>query len=148
MKSIAKQRGNFVDADLGSGHDRYRELCPIHPMTISLLSKVAENFGASQRTLFRFMKDPEGREQKVGFLYYIDNFGPEDWRWLTPDFLWDYFFLRPSDIKEFSPEAQRCYQHYQQMQDFVNKNPAYLRIFKTCLLLISLVALQKKQKTD
>lgn len=147
MKSIAKQRGNFVDADLGSGHDRYRELCPIHPMTISLLSKVAENFGASQRTLFRFMKDPEGREQKVGFLYYIDNFGPEDWRWLTPDFLWDYFFLRPSDIKEFSPEAQRCYQHYQQMQDFVNKNPAYLRIFKTCLLLISLMSQRSTSNT-
>lgn len=139
MRSIAKQRGAFVDDDLGSAKDRKRELCPIHPMTVSLLSKVAENFGASQRTLFRFMKDPDDKDHQVGFLYYIEQYGPEDWRWLTPDFLWDYFFMRASDIKEFSAEAQRCYQLFEDRQDFVNKNQAYLRVFKTCLLLIALM---------
>lgn len=140
MQSISSKRGAFQDADLGSGKDRNRDLCPIHPMTVSLLAKVAENFGASQRTLFRFMKDPEGKDKKVGFLYYIDQYGPDEWKWLTPEFLWDYFFLIPSDIKEFSPEAQRCYRHYLEKQSFVSNNDVYFRVFKVCLLLIAMMS--------
>ncbi len=133
MRSISKKRGAFEDDDLGSGKDRKRELCPIHPMTVSLLAKVADNFGASQRTLFRFMKDPDGQAHNVGFLYYISKYGPDEWKWLTPDFLWDYFFLNSSDIKDFPPEAQKCYQHYLQKVEFVANNEAYTRVFKACL---------------
>ena len=76
-------------------------------MTLSLLAIVAQNFGASQRTLFRFMKDTKESEENVGFIYYINNYGPDDWRWLTPDFLWDYFFTRESDVRSFFSRGQK-----------------------------------------
>ena len=46
------------------------------------------------------MKDTKESEENVGFIYYINNYGPDDWRWLTPDFLWDYFFTRESDFSD------------------------------------------------
>ncbi len=79
--------------------ERMSKLAPIHPMTLSLLSTVAQNFGASQRTLFRFMKDRKESDEGVGFIHYIQAHGPTNWPWLTADYLWDYFFLRSSDIR-------------------------------------------------
>lgn len=58
------------------------------------------------------MKDPKESEQNVGFIYYINHYGPDGWYWLTPDFLWDYFFTRESDVRSFSAEAKSAYQHY------------------------------------
>lgn len=101
MKSISKNIADFDNLDMSSKKERLRQLCPLHPMTLSLLAIVAQNFGASQRTLFRFMKDTKESEENVGFIYYINNYGPDDWRWLTPDFLWDYFFTRESDVRSF-----------------------------------------------
>ena len=47
--------------DMAGLDDKISEMvglyCPIHPMTIRLLSRVAESFAAAQRTMFRFMKD-------------------------------------------------------------------------------------------
>ena len=87
MKSISKNYADFDNLDMSNKKERLRQLCPLHPMTLSLLAIVAQNFGASQRTLFRFMKDPKESEQNVGFIYYINHFGPDDWFWLTPDYL-------------------------------------------------------------
>ena len=47
------------------------KLCPIHPMTIRLLSRVAESFAAAQRTMFRFMKDQSNSD--IGFVGYMDE---------------------------------------------------------------------------
>ena len=140
MRSIR----NGVDFDglqLGDTRGKLERLCPIHPMTLQLLATVAESFGAQQRTLFRFMKDPIEAEQKVGFIYYISNYGPDDWRWLTPDFLWDYFFTRESDIKsEMTDEARRCYQHYVQNQHLAQTDEAALHVFKAAMLLLAVMA--------
>ena len=139
MKSISKNFADFDNLDMSNKKERLRQLCPLHPMTLSLLAIVAQNFGASQRTLFRFMKDPKESEQNVGFIYYINNYGPDDWRWLTPDFLWDYFFTRESDVRSFSPEAKSAYQHYMTKREFISDD-YHMHVFKAAMLLIAVMS--------
>ena len=139
MKSISKNFADFDNLDMSNKKERLRQLCPLHPMTLSLLAIVAQNFGASQRTLFRFMKDPKESEQNVGFIHYINNYGPDDWRWLTPDFLWDYFFTRESDVRSFSPEAKSAYQHYMTKREFISDD-YHMHVFKAAMLLIAVMS--------
>ena len=121
------------------------QLCPLHPMTLTMLTRVADNFAASSRTLFSFMKDAEKAESSVGFIHYIENNGPDDWRWLTVDYLWDYFFLEGSDIRNFSVEARRAYQLYEQKKDLVTGDGSdyVLRVFKAALLMIAVMSTDK-----
>lgn len=139
MKSISKNIADFDNLDMSSSKERLRQLCPLHPMTLSLLAIVAQNFGASQRTLFRFMKDTKESEEKVGFIYYINNYGPDDWRWLTPDFLWDYFFTRESDIRSFSAEAKSAYQHFMVKREYIS-DEYHMHVFKAAMLLIAVMS--------
>lgn len=139
MQSISKNFADFDNLDMSNKKDRLRQLCPLHPMTLSMLAIVAQNFGASQRTLFRFMKDPKESEQDVGFKYYINNFGPGDWKWLTPDFLWDYFFTRESDVRSFSPEAKSAYQHYMTKREYISDD-YHMHVFKAAMLLIAVMS--------
>lgn len=143
MKSINKNVADFDNLEMGNKQDRLAQLCPLHPMTLTMLAIVAQSFGASQRTLFRFMKDSSEAAQHVGFIHYINNFGPDDWRWLTPDFLWDYFFTRESDVKEFSAEARRCYQHFVNKKELVNSDEIALHIFKAVILLLAVMSTSK-----
>lgn len=139
MKSISRNFADFDNLDMSNKKERLRQLCPLHPMTLSLLAIVAQNFGASQRTLFRFMKDPKESEENVGFIYYINNYGPDYWRWLTPDFLWDYFFTRESDVRSFSAEAKNAYQHYMTKREFIS-DEYHLHVFKAAMLLIAVMS--------
>ena len=133
MKSISKY---IADAD---NPESLRQLFPLHPMTLSLLAIVAQNFGASQRTLFRFMKDPKESEQNVGFIHYINNYGADDWRWLTADFLWDYFFTRESDVRNFSEGAWNAYQHYITKREYISGEKP-MHVFKAAMLLIAIMS--------
>ena len=119
------------------GVDDIQNLSPIHPMTVSLMSEVAGNFAASQRTLFRFLKDEHESEEGVGFIHYINHNGPDDWKWLTPDQLWDYFFMRPSDMRSFGDEASNCRRHYDAHQGRLESSPDGLKILKTAMLLLA-----------
>ena len=140
MKMLRPSMGELAGLDFsGNQTERYKKLCPLHPMTLSMLAIVAENFSASQRTLFRFLKDTKEAEQKVGFVYYINNYGPDDWPWLTPDFLWDYFFTRESDIRNFSDEAKSAYKHYAIKREYIG-NDNLMHVFKASMLLIALVS--------
>ena len=139
MKSISKNIADFDNLDMSSKKERFRQLCPLHPMTLSLLAIVAQNFGASQRTLFRFMKDTKESEENVGFIYYINNYGPDDWRWLTPDFLWDYFFTRESDVRSFSAEAKSAYQHFMAKREYI-ADDYHMHVFKAAMLLIAVMS--------
>lgn len=139
MDPIEKKIAIFDELEMSNKKEKLRKLCPLHPMTLSLLTIVAHNFGASQRTLFRFMKDREEARQNVGFIYYINNFGPDNWKWLTIDFLWDYFFARESDVKEFSAEAKAAYQHYVNKKDFISDDD-HMHVFKAALLLIAVMS--------
>lgn len=139
MDSIKKNLADFDNLQLGNNKERLRSLCPLHPMTLSLLAIVAQNFGASQRTIFRFMKDPKESDQNVGFIYYINHYGPDDWRWLTPDFLWDYFFTRESDVHNFSAEAKSAYQHFITKQEYISDD-YHMHVFKAAMLLIAVMS--------
>lgn len=139
MQPIVKKMALFDDLDMSNKKERLRKLCPLHPMTLSMLAIVAQNFGASQRTLFRFMKDREEARQNVGFIYYINNYGPDNWRWLTIDFLWDYFFTRESDVKNFSAEAKSAYQHYVNKKEYISDED-HMHVFKAAMLLIAVMS--------
>lgn len=140
MKSIAKYKTEFDNLDQSINiNERLAKLCPIHPMTIAMLATVAESFGASQRTLFRFMKDRSESSDGVGFIHYIENNEPDKWQWLTTDFLWDYFFTRGSDVRNFSAEARKVIQHFQNKADSISDEYA-LHVFKAALLLIAVMS--------
>ena len=139
MKSISKHFADFDNLDLTNKKERFRQLCPLHPMTLSMLAIVAQNFGASQRTLFRFMKDRKESEQNVGFIYYINNYGYDSWPWLTADFLWDYFFMRESDVKNFSTEAKSAYQHFVNKKEYISDD-YHMHVFKAAMLLIAVMS--------
>ncbi|MFZ5645982.1 MAG: hypothetical protein ACOY46_20705 [Bacillota bacterium] len=140
MKSIAKYKTEFDNLDQSINiNERLAKLCPIHPMTLAMLATVAEHFGASQRTLFRFMKDRAESSEGVGFIHYIENNEPDKWQWLTADFLWDYFFTRGSDVRNFSVEARKVIQHFQNKADSISDEYA-LHVFKAALLLIAVMS--------
>lgn len=143
MRSLSKEIATFDNLDINSRQDRLRQLFPLHPMTLLLLAIVAQNFGASQRTLFRFMKDQTQGDQHVGFIHYINSFGPDDWQWLTPDFLWDYFFTRESDIRDFSLEARRTYQHFVNKSEMVQADDMAMHVFKAAMLLVAVMSTEK-----
>lgn len=139
LKSISKYGHEFDALDQTVNiNERMSRLCPLHPMTISMLSTVAQNFGASQRTLFRFMKDRQEYSEGVGFIHYIENNGPDLWAWLTPDYLWDYFFMRSSDVRSFDQETRKVIQHFQNKQDHLSDEYA-MHVFKAAMLLIAVM---------
>lgn len=140
MKSIQKYKTEFDNLDQSINiSERLAKLCPIHPMTLATLATVAEHFGASQRTLFRFMKDRAESSEGVGFIHYIENNEPDKWQWLTADFLWDYFFTRGSDVRNFSVEARKVIQHFQNKTDSISDEYA-LHVFKVAMLLIAVMS--------
>ena len=122
--------------------EQIEHLCPMHPMTIKLLSRVAENYAASQRTMFRFMKDKSTIDQ--GFVGYINKYGPEDQAcWLTPDWLWDNFFTRESDFSDKDTKAAEYIRHYEESKHLVENDENAFRVFKTAMLLLALMSSTK-----
>ncbi|MCQ2736546.1 MAG: DUF6079 family protein, partial [bacterium] len=139
ISGIGKYLTEFDNLSLKNQKEIFRNLIPIHPMTISLLSIVAQNFGASQRSIFRFMKDAKESEENVGFINYINTCGPDKWKWLTIDYLWDYFFTRESDVHNFSNAAREAYSHYIATKDSIG-NETLIHVFKAVMLLISVLS--------
>ncbi len=122
--------------------DKINELCPIHPMTVKLLAGVAENYAAAQRTMFRFMKDASNDTQ--GFPGYIKRYGPEDeFCWLTPDWLWDYFFLRESDFHDKDSKVPEYIRHYEEKRNLVENDEKAHCVFKVAMLLMAVTSTTK-----
>ena len=122
--------------------EKINNLCPMHPMTVKLLSSVAENFAAAQRTMFRFMKDSSNETQ--GFLGYISQYGPQDQAcWLTPDWLWDYFFTRESDFHDKDTKAPEYIRHYEESRHLVENDANAHRVFKIAMLLMAVMSTTK-----
>lgn len=144
-KSVIRNIKPFLP-DMAGLDDKISEqieyLCPMHPMTIKLLSRVAENYAASQRTMFRFMKDKSAVNQ--GFVGYINKYGPEDQAcWLTPDWLWDYFFTRESDFSDKDTKAAEYIRHFEESKHLVESDENAFRVFKTAMLLMALMSSTK-----
>ena len=119
--------------------EQITELCPMHPMTIRLLSRVAESFAAAQRTMFRFMKDQSSSD--LGFVGYISKYGPDDEAcWLTPEWLWDYFFTRASDFSDKDSKAAEFIRHYEESRHLVESDENAHRVFKIAMLLLAVTA--------
>lgn len=128
-----------IDDEGTKAHDLMDRLCPIHPMTIKLLSRVAGNFAAASRTMFKFMKDSS--DANNGFLGYINSNGPEDQTcWLTPDALWDYFFLSDADFHDKDSKVPTYIQHYYKKYDLLTADPNALRVFKCAMLLMAVMS--------
>ena len=122
--------------------EQIEHLCPMHPMTIRLLSRVAESFAAAQRTMFRFMKDQSDSE--LGFVGYINKYGPDDQAcWLTPDWLWDYFFTRESDFSDKDTKAAEYIRHYEESRHLVESDENAHRVFKIAMLLLAVMSSTK-----
>lgn len=132
-----------MESDPGSNISGYiKSLCPMHPMTVRLLSRVAENYAAAERTMFRFMKDSSNED--IGFVGYINKYGPDDQAcWLTPDWLWDYFFTRDSDFLEKDTKVAEYIRHYQDNKNLVEADENALRLFKVVMLLLAVMSSTK-----
>lgn len=134
--SIKSRMGEFLP-DMDSKPADLEAMYPIHPMTVALISKVAGNFVAANRSIFRFMKDEEAEKHEAGFRYFIRNNSPADWKWVTPDLLWDYFFLAQTDDatnRESSAYSEECMKHYELNYTKISDSQG-LRVFKCCMLL-------------
>lgn len=117
-------------------------LCPMHPMTIRLLSRVAESYAAAERTMFRFMKDRSNED--IGFVGYINKYGPDDQAcWLTPEWLWDYFFTRESDFHDKDTKVAEYIRHYEDCRHLVEADENAHRIFKIVMLLLAVMSSSK-----
>lgn len=133
-------------ADMTGADDRMPDLiddlCPMHPMTIRLLSRVAENYAAAERTMFRFMKDRSNDD--IGFVGYINRYGPDDQAcWLTPEWLWDYFFTRESDFHDKDTKVAEYIRHYEDNRHLVEADENAHRVFKIVMLLLAVMSSAK-----
>lgn len=138
-KAVVKEIKPFLP-DMAGLDDKISEsielLCPMHPMTIKLLARVAESYAAAQRTLFRFMKDQSVPDQ--GFIGYISKYGPDDQaKWLTPEWLWDYFFTRESDFSDKDTQAAEFIRHFEENRHLVEGDESTFRVFKVAMLLLA-----------
>lgn len=111
-----------------------KKIFPIHPMTVNLVSKVA-GLAASNRSIFEFLKS-NGDD---GFRAYIHNNGRYDWKWVTPDYLWDYFFVNnQGGKKDLTKIAEDALKHYNKVKNQINDD-RILRIFKGAMLLLATI---------
>lgn len=144
-KAVVKEIKPFLP-DMTGLDDKISEsierLCPMHPMTIKLLARVAESYAAAQRTLFRFMKDQSVPDQ--GFIGYINKYGPYDQaKWLTPEWLWDYFFTRESDFSDKDTKAAEFIRHFEESRHLVEGDENTYRVFKVAMLLLAIMSSTK-----
>lgn len=122
------------DPDSDIGADTLKKIFPIHPMTVNLVSKVA-GLAASNRSIFEFLKS-NGDD---GFRAFIKNNGLYDWKWVTPDYLWDYFFVNNQGGKKtLTKMAEDALKHYNKVKTQINDDRV-LRVFKVAMLLLATV---------
>ena len=133
--SIGASIHSFI-GDPGSDIDAHtlKKIFPIHPMTVNLVSKVA-GLAASNRSIFEFLKS-NGDD---GFRAYIHNNGQFDWKWVTADYLWDYFFVNNlGGKKDLTKMAEDALKHYLKVKEQIS-DERMLRVFKGAMLLLATV---------
>lgn len=127
--------GEDIDAN------ELKKIFPIHPMTVELVTKVA-GIAASGRSIFMFLKSNDDD----GFRKYIRENGYYDWRWVTADYLWDYYFVNNSGGKKtLTKMAEDCLKHYNKVADKISDAKA-LRVFKAAMLLLATIGSGQSMK--
>jgi len=122
------------DPDSDMDANTLKKIFPIHPMTVNLVSMVA-GLAASNRSIFEFLKS-SGDD---GFRAYIHNNGRYDWKWVTPDYLWDYFFVNNlGGKKDLTKTAEDAFKHYSKVKNLISDDRA-LRVFKVAMLLLATI---------
>ena len=122
------------DPDSDMDANTLKKIFPIHPMTVNLVSMVA-GLAASNRSIFEFLKS--GGDD--GFRAYIHNNGQYDWKWVTPDYLWDYFFVNNlGGKKDLTKTAEDALKHYSKVKNLISDDRA-LRVFKAAMLLLATI---------
>ncbi len=90
------------------------------------------------------MKDQSNSD--IGFVGYINHYGPDDEaRWLTPEWLWDYFFTRESDFSDKDTKVAPYIQHYEESLHLVESDEDALRLFKIVMLLLAVSSTTKRR---
>lgn len=118
-----------------------KAIFPIHPMTLELVTKVA-GIAAAGRSIFKFLKSDDDE----GFRTYIHQNGYYEWKWVTPDYLWDYYFVNNAGGKKtLTKMAEDCLKHYARVADKINDDKA-LRVFKTAMLLLATIGSNQSMK--
>lgn len=118
--------------------EEYRKVLPLHPYAILVIRVISENFGSNQRSMLDFMKASSDKENKKGFVWFIENFGPMDNEnpFLTVDLIWDYFYTTGKD--KLDDDTKNILSYYDSVNPD-NKNDKIdkyqRRILKTILLL-------------
>jgi hypothetical protein len=111
--------------------DELKMLAPIHPFTAYLLATISSLYSSSQRTLFQFLK----KNEPGSFQWFIHRYPQDDWYWLTPDYLWQYFF---EDVKiETIDTISDILSHYHSTCSNLTSEEE-LRVFRVMLLLTAL----------
>ncbi len=122
------------DPDSDMDAHTLKKIFPIHPMTVNLVSMVA-GLAASNRSIFEFLKS-SGDD---GFRAYIHNNGQYDWKWVTPDYLWDYFFVNNlGGKKTLTQTTEDTLKHYNKVKNLISDDRA-LRVFKGAMLLLATI---------
>jgi hypothetical protein len=140
--TISDSAGMFMgDLDEDIDVKDLKAIFPIHPMTLELVTKVA-GIAAAGRSIFKFLKSSDDE----GFRTYIHNNGYYDWRWVTADYLWDYYFVNNSGGKKtLTKMAEDCLKHYTCVADKISDEKA-LRVFKAAMLLLATVGSSQSMK--
>lgn len=111
--------------------EELKMLVPLHPYTAYLLSTISSLYSSSQRTLFQFLKKAE----PGSFPWFIEYYPKDNWYWLTPDYLWQYFF---EDIKiESIDTVSDILSHFHSNKDSLQDEDE-MRVFRIMLLLTAL----------
>lgn len=122
------------DPDSDMDQKILKKIFPIHPMTVNLVSKVA-GLAASNRSIFEFLKS----SSKDGFRTYIQEHGLDDWKWVSIDYLWDYYFVNNhGGKKDFTEMTEDALKHYVKSESRINDANA-LRVFKGAMLLLATI---------
>lgn len=126
IHDIARKEGIQVKKAL-------EDIFPIHAYTAYLATFIARNIGSMERSIFEFLYGKPGVE--VSFKKFIkENPGDNGKIFLTPDYLWDFFY------EEFERmENEKIYAALEKYKLYKNKledqGITYLTVFKGILLL-------------
>lgn len=97
LRSRTEDSRHLVAEMAGVSDDDLNGILPIHPYAAVLLKHISTSFASNQRSMFDFIKNDQGDEQK-GFQWFIDNYSDmSENPFLTIDMLWGFFYERGRD---------------------------------------------------